>query len=93
VPAARLGTGAAGEFHAIDPQRLYDSRQDPAGALGNRQARNVTVTGRFGVPSSASSVALTVTADRASANSYLSVFPRDDSTSDPQTSNVNFRAN
>lgn len=92
-PAARVGTGAEGEFHPINPERLYDSRQDPAGPLNTRQARNVTVTGRFGVPASASSVALTVTADRASANSYLSVFPRDDSSGDPETSNVNFRAN
>jgi hypothetical protein len=91
LPPAVAATGAEGEFHPIAPVRVYDSRD--IGAIPAGQVRNVTVAGLVGLPASGiQAVALNVTVDRPTADSYLSVFARDDLTTNPQTSNLNFRA-
>lgn len=89
-PAA-AATGAEGEFHPLDPDRVYSSRT--GAPLGPREVRHVPIAGLAGVPATGvQAVALNVTVDQPSTTSYLSVFPRDNVTTDPKTSNLNFRA-
>jgi hypothetical protein len=74
---------------AVDPARLYDSRQlgGPADA-GSITA--VQVAGRGGVPLAATTALLNVTALEAGDGGYFSVFPC--GTGVPNASNLNFAA-
>ncbi len=70
---------AAANFYAVTPCRLLDTR-NPNGAwggpaLGASGQRTFTVTGRCGVPSTASAVAFNATVAGPTASGYLSIFP------------------
>jgi uncharacterized protein YvpB len=80
----------AGLFNAVPPARLLDTRSN-GGPVGQRQTRNLQVTGRGGVPpAGVAAVALNVTATNASSASNLSIFPAGSAL--PATSNLNFQA-
>ena len=78
-----------GQYTAVTPARVYDSRGGPAFVAGER--RDVQVAGRGGVPiSGASDVVLNVTATRPTRGGFLTVWPSD--APQPSTSNLNFVA-
>jgi len=90
---------ASSTFHSLAPQRLIDSR--PTGqtvdaqfqALGLRAAGTTTqlqITGRGGVPTYATSVALNVTVTGAQDGGYVTVYPCGSPL--PNASNLNFSA-
>jgi len=69
----------AADFWAVTPCRLLDTR-NPNGAwggpaLGASGQRTFTVTGRCGVPSTATAVAANVTVTGPTASGFLSIFP------------------
>ncbi|HVS05282.1 MAG TPA: PQQ-binding-like beta-propeller repeat protein [Candidatus Dormibacteraeota bacterium] len=65
---------AGGQYHAVSPTRLLDTRT--SSALGNQEARRLQVAGSGGIPSSGVSAAiLNVTATATTAASYLTVYP------------------
>jgi hypothetical protein len=69
------------------PQRAYDSR---GGAkIGAGGVVTIPMSGLYGVPADAVSVALNVTADSAEADGFLTVFPSTEPL--PTASNVNYR--
>ena len=82
APAAMADTAAAaGEFVPLAPARIVDTRSGlgGSGALGAAGSAAFQVTGQGGVPSSGvSAVAMTVTGVAPSANSYLQVWPSDE---------------
>lgn len=84
---------STGEFHALAPTRILDTRSalgaaSPAGPGG---VLDLQVTGRGGVPSSGvDSVLLNVTVTQPSSNGYLTAFPA--GITPPLASNLNFTA-
>jgi hypothetical protein len=77
----------AGEFHALQPARILDTR--PRGKVGPGQVLSVPVTGVGGVPSfGVQAVVLNVTATNPSASSYLTLWPS--GAPIPNASNLNF---
>ncbi|MDQ1247347.1 MAG: hypothetical protein QG597_1717, partial [Actinomycetota bacterium] len=89
VPAA-AATG--GRFTAVTPVRVYDGRQDPAGALAAGTSRLVstatTADGRTSVvPAGASAVAYTVSVVRPDGPGHLRVMPGDVESSTSSTIN------
>jgi len=94
-PSLRAAPPAApyGEFTAVTPSRLLDTRdgtgQPGPGPLGQFQTKTLQVSGRGGVPSTGvAAVVLNVTVDAPSFNSYVTVWPS--GTARPLTSNLNF---
>ena len=88
--------GVPGNYHALAPFRLADTRA-AAGtyavngpALGPAGARAVPVRGQDGVPSDASAAVLNVTAVTPTASGFLTAFPSGGAI--PATSNLNFTA-
>ena len=76
-PGAPAPTGS-GRFVAVNPDRVYDTRVGVGGrlgAIGPDETVNVQITGRGGVPTGASSVALNVTSVNATEGTYFSAFP------------------
>lgn len=95
TPAADLSrsatfalTGSA--FHAVAPCRVADTRSS-GGPLAPLEARAFPVAGACGIPATAYSVVLNVTAVTPTAPGSLSVFPGDLAAS-PGTSTVSFPA-
>lgn len=67
-----------GEYTALPPQRLMDTRTGvgaPKAAVGPGGVVNLQVTGRGGVPAGAAAVVLVVTGIGPSANTPISVYP------------------
>jgi hypothetical protein len=74
APAVALPPPAG--FVPLDPARIYDSRTGGRFPLGPGQRLDLRVAGVGGVPTTGvGAVALTVTASRPSAGTYLSVWP------------------
>jgi hypothetical protein len=80
-----------GAVTAIDPQRLLDSRiglDTAAGPFQSGETRAVPVTGRAGVPASATAVVLNLTATEPTQPGFLTVWPA--GTDRPLASALNF---
>jgi hypothetical protein len=80
-----------GAVTAIDPQRLLDSRiglDTAAGPFQSGETRAVSVTGRAGVPASATAVVLNLTATEPTQPGFLTVWPA--GTDRPLASALNF---
>jgi hypothetical protein len=84
-------TVAGSTYHPFTPTRFLDTRTVPADPFLPGELRLLTVAGRSGVPTSASAIAVNVTAVAATASGYLNVFPGSSQT-EPLTSTVNFPA-
>ena len=82
MPTSESATGA--RFYAVDPQRTYDSRSDPAGKLSGGQSRTTTSP----IPADASAVVLNATVTGTQGTGYLSVTPP--GVAVPTTSTVNW---
>ncbi|WP_162002505.1 PKD domain-containing protein [Streptomyces sp. CB01881] len=65
---------AADKFTALAPARLLDTRET-GGPIGQDGTRRLKVAGNGGVPATARSVILNVTATESTANSYVTVHP------------------
>lgn len=88
-PISTLGSG----FAPVAPTRLLDTRNGTGAAkakVGANGTVKLTVAGKAGLPSSATSVVLNVTVANGSAGSVLTVFP--DGQALPTVSNLNFNA-
>ncbi len=83
--------GTAGEFTAVSPYRVLDTRKS-GGALGAQQTRSVTLVGAStGIPrSGVSAVVANVTVTGPTRSSYVAVWANGQSR--PGTSTVNFAA-
>jgi hypothetical protein len=83
-------SGTAGEYVAVAPSRLLDTRPGAA-ALAPGATLNVTVTGTGGVPSpGVSAIVLNVTVTNTTATGYLTAYPT--SSARPTASNLNWVA-
>ncbi|HVF20086.1 MAG TPA: hypothetical protein VNA14_07580 [Mycobacteriales bacterium] len=83
----------AGRFVAVNPERVLDTREglnSNSLPVGPGETRNFTVTGRAGVPTGATAVAMNVTAIQPTRAGFLTVFPAGGSR--PLASNLNFVA-
>ena len=71
------GDGGGARYSSITPARVLDTRfrVGASGPLGAGQSLSLPVTGRSGVPSDAAAVLGTLTSDRATSTSYLTVWP------------------
>lgn len=76
---------AGGRFHALEPQRLLDTRTE--GPLGPDQLYGLAVRGRGGVPSGARAVAITLTAVAPTEGTFVVAWPSDEAR--PLASNLN----
>lgn len=98
IQGVYLGAGttqAPGEkhdFRPLSPARILDTRpsQGGAGPVSAFQTKRVQVTGRGGVPASATSVVLNVTVTEARGSGFVTLFPAGESK--PTASNLNFAA-
>lgn len=90
---------AVGDFHAMNPARVVDTRPGTAtadgqyagiGALGWGATLVLPIAGRVGIPSTASAVVVNVTATDPSVGGYFTVYPS--GAMRPLASNVNFVA-
>lgn len=91
VPSAETPSDP-GSFHPMPPVRIIDSR--PASKVGpytspwgHGTSRNITVAGMAGVPADATAVVLNVTGVGATANTYLTIWPKGQTK--PTASNLN----
>lgn len=84
VSVSATGSG----FTPVTPNRLVDSR--PATPLTSAESRTIQVTGLAGVPTTATAVALNVTAVLPTAAGWMTVWPT--GTTMPVASNLNFVA-
>jgi len=86
---------AGDRFNPLTPDRLLDSRitapsaWTPAGALNQGQTKQLQITGRGGVPTTATSAIVNITAVEGSAQSFLMAYPTG-SPQPVQASNLNF---
>jgi hypothetical protein len=82
-------------YNPLDPIRILDTR-DGTGGIGSKigpgpgNARIFTVTGKGGVPATATAVILNVTVTQPTAASYLTVYPGNEAL--PTASNLNYVA-
>ena len=87
------GSGEEGEYSAIAPVRVLDSRDGTGGFATPWSAsttRTLPVAGVSGVPMDAKAVMVNFTATHATAASYLTAWPSGQAL--PPTSNLNFTA-
>ncbi len=92
APAPSQSAGP-GRYYPLAPDRLLDTRNGtgaPKGQLGPGQSLDLQVTGRDGIPSSATAVVLNVTVTDTTEASYLTVWPQGQPR--PTASNINFVA-
>jgi hypothetical protein len=85
-----VGGGQGGRFHAISPERYFDTRSGAGGfgrALGPNESRVMTATGRAGVPLGATAVVVNITATRSTTGTYVTAYPGE--AQRPTASNVN----
>ncbi|MBK5306060.1 MAG: hypothetical protein JJD92_05170 [Frankiaceae bacterium] len=100
VPVAQAATPTEGQstYVPLDPVRLFDTRDGTGGVpkqqVGQGQTIDVLVTGKSGVPISATAVVLNVTATRADASTDIRVYPTPPSPAlpPPTVSNLNLVA-
>jgi uncharacterized protein (DUF1501 family) len=81
---------SATEFVAMNPQRLFDTRNGTGGRLGPlgpAESWSITVRGQMGVPAGAVAVALNLTAVDATSPTYVTAWPGGQP--QPSTSNLN----
>ena len=78
---------AGGGFVSMPPVRALDTRT-ALGPVGPGETIDLPVAGSFGVPSDATAVALSVTVDAPTAESWLTVWPTGDT--EPLASTLNF---
>jgi glucose/arabinose dehydrogenase len=83
---ARFIPGSGTDYHVLTPCRAIDTRGGTAMTDGTR---TFAMTNRCGVPTTASAVAMIVTAVSPSANGYFEMYPA--GFARPNTSTVNFR--
>jgi hypothetical protein len=91
--AAYFPGGATGYTPIANPQRVLDTRNGIGAGLAPARSGvelGFTVAGVAGVPPTASAVVLNITATRASAAGFTTVYPC--GTTPPGTSSLNFRA-
>lgn len=74
---------------SVPPARLLDTREGQARPLGSRHAYSLKVTGRAGVPSSATGVVLNIVAVQPLADGFLTVYPTGQRP--PLASSLNYR--
>lgn len=90
---------AVGEYHAISPERLVDTRTCPTcvtvdhvdegiGPIGVGSTIRVSMVGRAGIPADAYAVVVNVTAVAPTVSGYLTVYPT--GVARPTASNLNF---
>jgi len=84
-------TGGGTTFVGVSPTRLLDTRNDGTGAFSAGTDRALAVGGFAGVPTTAESVVLNVTAVSPTGKGYVTVWP-DGSTGRPDVSNLNLVA-
>src|SRR5204863_99223 len=78
--------GSSGEYVAITPTRILDTRS--GAALNPGQTLSLGVTGVAGVPAGASGIAMNITVTQSWTSGFLTVYPGDVGL--PLASNVNF---
>ncbi len=79
-------------YSALNPERILDTRDGNGGSaepIGSGESRSLQITGRGGVPATATAVALNLTAITPSANGFLTAYPS--GTTRPIASNLNFK--
>ena len=62
-------------YHAVTPDRLFDTRNPGMGALGPDTSESFSVAGVAGVPADATAVTLNVTVADQTAGGFLTVYP------------------
>lgn len=83
--------GALPGYYTLSPCRVIDTRQAGEGpALAAGGTRIVTMIGRCGIPSTATSIALNVTVTQPTALGHLTVYPAGNPL--PSSSTINYRA-
>lgn len=92
-PGAELD--AAGQFMALPPQRLFDTRpgeaaNGPKGKLGAEQTIDVQITGVAGVPTNATAVVMNLTMADSEGPGFVTAWAS--GSSRPDTSNLNYVA-
>ena len=89
-----FSAASTGKYNALDPTRLLDSRSGIGGwttKLGVGATQSVQVRSQAGVPSTAGSVVVNLTATGATAGTYLTAYPAGETA--PTASNLNVAAN
>jgi hypothetical protein len=86
----RIRNSGAASYFTVSPCRILDTRGADGPALVAGEQRVFTLAGRCGVPASARSLVLTVTATGATASGHITLFA--DDTARPGTSAVNYVA-
>jgi hypothetical protein len=95
VAPAQAATPTANQstYVPVDPVRLFDTREGnadvPKAPLGQEQTVDLKVTGRNGVPDTATAVVLNVTATRPEVNTDIRVYPTPTGSAVPTVSNLN----
>ena len=90
-PAETVTVVAAGRYTPLSPSRIEDTRVAAGGlqaALGPGATAEVQITGRGGVPLTASAVVLNVTVTQPTAEGFLTLYPA--GTPRPLAANLNF---
>ena len=83
------GTNANGSgFTGVTPARLLDSRKTAQGAFRANETRSLKVTGVAGVPTTATSVVVNITATGAQGSGFATAFPT--GVALPTASNLNY---
>jgi hypothetical protein len=90
VSVVGLNTGTAGQYQALPPSRILDTRAT-GGPLGANQTRDLQITGKGGLPASGvAAVVVNLTVTNPTAGSYLTAFPTGGGR--PMVSNINYTA-
>lgn len=76
-------------FTSVTPTRLFDSRQPSEDPFGSDSRRKVQISGRAGIPDSATSAVINITAVNPTAEGFITAFPS--GTRVPDASNLNLR--
>lgn len=89
APAATSPSTPAA-FTALEPCRLFDTRDGGGASTPARWTGEIDVSGECGIPDDATSVSVTVTAVRPSQDGWVTLFPS--GTSRPTASHLNYQA-
>jgi hypothetical protein len=84
------GDGSGAGIRAVTPARILDTRLGVGSAkkpFGPGETRPLAVRGRGGVPDDATAVVVNLTADRATANSFVTAWPSDEARPDASVLN------
>ena len=91
LPTAHAAPAASTAYVSVQPCRLADTRNSSGYAQLDSQTIQIPTRGVCGIPTNATSLALTLTVDRPSSAGFLTAWPADQTR--PVVSNLNFRAN